>query len=254
MIYMLLEDTVETVGVNLQDSRIRSLELVSHLTNFLITCINVAKPKRSFGRNLNLYEWFRLNKKKPFPLEFDITGRLYTVVGDNYQNYFDIDSFRDTPHWNNIVQGIDANLKASYRCRKSKYRGKHVYGSSHGAESYAQKQHKEKKETGRANHIDGWKKSHFKEGKGWCHPQAQHDWVTVMLPNFRKKKLINIYCRVDGDDSLVNQTECLKRSLGERSSHTRGVGRKMKNIALYYVPSTSTNAQNFNPFAQELTQ
>nr|KAJ0204245.1 hypothetical protein LSAT_V11C500288970 [Lactuca sativa] len=59
---------------------------------------------------------------------------------------------------------------------------------------------------------------------------------------------------VDGDDSLVDQTECLKHALGERSGHTRGVGRKVKNIAPYYVPSTSTNAQNFNEFAQELTQ
>ncbi|CAH1423279.1 unnamed protein product [Lactuca virosa] len=59
---------------------------------------------------------------------------------------------------------------------------------------------------------------------------------------------------VDGDDSLVNQTECLKRALGERNDHTRGVGRKVKNVAPYYVPSTSTNAQNFNAFAQELTQ
>ncbi|CAI9277952.1 unnamed protein product [Lactuca saligna] len=174
------------MGVNFQDSHIRFLELVSHVT----------KPKRSFGRNLNLYEWLRLNKKKPFPLEFDITGRLYTVVGDNYQVYIRLVSnevaknvpfhyvpedykkknlshltyyFRDTPHWNNIVQGIDADFKASYRRRKSK-------------------------------------------------------------------------------------TECLKHSLGERSNHTRGIGRKVKNIAPYYVPSTSTNAQNFNAFAQELTQ
>nr|KAJ0202668.1 hypothetical protein LSAT_V11C500252520 [Lactuca sativa] len=59
---------------------------------------------------------------------------------------------------------------------------------------------------------------------------------------------------VNGDDSLVDQTECLKRALGERSGHTRGVGRKVKNVAPCYGPSTSTNAQNFNAFAQELTQ
>nr|KAJ0198327.1 hypothetical protein LSAT_V11C700378700 [Lactuca sativa] len=166
---MLLKDTMETVGVNLQDSHIRSLELVSHL---------------------------RLNKKKLLALEFDITGRLYKVVGDKYQ-----------------APQIEVIVFVAF-CRK--------------------------KESGRANHIDGWNKSHFKGVKGWCHLQGQQDWGKIM-EDYRK-----MLEEVNGDDSLC--------ALGERSGHTKGVGRKMKNIAPYYVPSTSTNDQNFNAFAQELTQ
>ncbi|CAI9284561.1 unnamed protein product [Lactuca saligna] len=142
----------------------------------------------------------------------DYKRKVYLTL----HNYFDIESFRDTPHWNGIVQGIDADFKASYRRRKSK-----VYGSSHGAEPYAQKRHKEKKETVMQNHIDGWKKSYFKEGNGWCHPQAQHDWGKIMQ---EYRKMLE---EVDGDDSLVDQTECLKRALGERSSHTRELTQQM---------------------------
>lgn len=28
------------------------------------------------------------------------------------------------------------------------------------------------------NYIEGWKKSHYKEGRGWCNMRAQQDWVS----------------------------------------------------------------------------
>nr|KAJ0222843.1 hypothetical protein LSAT_V11C200059680 [Lactuca sativa] len=98
------------------------------------------------------------------------------------------------------------------------------------------------------NYIEGWKKSHYKEGRGWCNMQAQQDWVKI--ENEYKKMLDE----VGGDESKVKQLECLARVLGERRGHTRSVGRKVKNIAPYNIPAPSTNNVDLNAFALQLTQ
>ncbi|CAH1422938.1 unnamed protein product [Lactuca virosa] len=81
------------------------------------------------------------------------------IVYLTLHNYFDIDSFRDTPHWNGIVQGIDADFKASYRCMEVLM----VLNPMPKSDI-----RKKKKPEGKTTLMDG-KKSHFKEGKGWCH-------------------------------------------------------------------------------------
>ncbi|CAI9261329.1 unnamed protein product [Lactuca saligna] len=182
-------------------------------------------------------------------------------------NYFDIEAFQDAPFWNQMIQGINSDCASCYKRRKWKLkehfdtvggykdvdfvernpprlqsekvwgkvidkhytnakwkrksvqnsdnRGKQLYPSSHGSEPYSQKRFKE-----------------------------------VKIKNEYKKMLDE----VGVDESKVKQLECLDRVLGERRGHTQGVGRKVKIVAPYNIPTPLTNNVDLNAFSLQLTQ
>ncbi|KAL8218316.1 hypothetical protein R6Q57_021689 [Mikania cordata] len=41
--------------------------------------------RRSYGKNLNLYDKFQKNGSRPLPIEFDYSSNIYRDVGENYQ-------------------------------------------------------------------------------------------------------------------------------------------------------------------------
>lgn len=45
-----------------------------------------------------------------------------------------------------------------------------------------------------------------------------------------EKKYNESLLRLNGNETLVNEAECLEEALGPRRSHIRGVGRKLKSV------------------------
>lgn len=65
--------------------------------------------------------------------------------------------------------------------------------------------------------------------------RAEADWEKIQA---EYKTMLD---KADGDESKVDEFKCLKHALGERRGHTRGVGRKVKNISCYHTPGASTS-------------
>ncbi|KAI3699037.1 hypothetical protein L2E82_43030 [Cichorium intybus] len=179
---------------------------------------------------------------------------------DEQGGYDDIERARahppptQTPRaWEKVIDKLFTTDK--YKTRSLKNKGNREllpYTSSHGTESYAQKRYKEVQKTGKSSDIEVWRKSHFKEGRGWVNDKAQSDWVNKLEKiQVEYKTMLD---KADGDETNVNEIKCLERALGERRGHTRGVGRKIQNIPAHYVPDASTSSQNFNQFTQQFTQ
>nr|KAJ0224228.1 hypothetical protein LSAT_V11C100036780 [Lactuca sativa] len=85
---------------------------------------------------------------------------------------------------------------------------------------------------GKVNYIEGWKKSHYKEGRGWCNIRLNilivdcyYRYVEILdllflliiVGQFKiENEYKKILDKVGGDESKVKQLECLARVLGER--------------------------------------
>ncbi|KAD5508307.1 hypothetical protein E3N88_16010 [Mikania micrantha] len=95
------------------------------------TSCESSKPtkRRSFGKNLNLYDKFQKNGSMPLPIEFDYSSNLYRAVGENYQlfirlisneHYFDLTQYHNTEYWDEIKLDIQADCANRYKDRKTK--------------------------------------------------------------------------------------------------------------------------------------
>jgi hypothetical protein len=66
------------------------IEYVFSVTNFSISCINVAQPKlktRGEGRNIKLHKKFQNNGKRPLPIDVSDEGDGYRFVGENSSDF-----------------------------------------------------------------------------------------------------------------------------------------------------------------------
>ncbi|KAL8228192.1 hypothetical protein R6Q57_015776 [Mikania cordata] len=104
-------------------------------------------------------------------------------------------------------------------------RSKQLYESYHGTQSYAQRRYDEVKEGGVPQHVKGWRDMYFKGSSGWYNQLAEQHWENITYELNKAKSTSG------GDDTPVDEVEVLKRSLGERRWHVRGVGRKVKTNA-----------------------
>ncbi|KAI7731273.1 hypothetical protein M8C21_002549, partial [Ambrosia artemisiifolia] len=85
------------------------------------------------------------------------------------------------------------------------------------------------KETGEALYVGGWKDMHCKKGK-WIKDNAADAWE-----KHDKEYNSSLSC-LGGDEMAVDQIDCLKKTLGSRRSHIRGVGRVLKSVTPNLFP------------------
>ncbi|KAL8231822.1 hypothetical protein R6Q57_001600 [Mikania cordata] len=123
------------------------------------TSCESSKPtkRRSYEKNLNLYDKFQKNGSRPLPIEFDYSSNLYRAVGENYQlcirlisnevdihapfhyqswqevpgdvkmsiltalhHYFDLAQYHNTKYCDGIKLGIQADCANRYKYWKKK--------------------------------------------------------------------------------------------------------------------------------------
>ncbi|KAI7751240.1 hypothetical protein M8C21_021309 [Ambrosia artemisiifolia] len=76
---------------------------------------------------------------------------------------------------------------------------------------------------------------HCKKGK-WINDNAAHAWNKI------DKEYSSSLCS-GGDEMVVNQIECLKKALGSRRSHIRGVGRVLKSVTPNIFPNENRDEE-----------
>ncbi|KAK1410400.1 hypothetical protein QVD17_36937 [Tagetes erecta] len=90
---------------------------------------------------------------------------------------------------------------------------------------YAQWRHEKKKATGHPNHVGVWKDMHCKKGK-WYNKYAKKDWEKIQKVQEEMNRTLST---MGGDAQPIDEADILESALGSTGSHTRGVGRKVKN-------------------------
>ncbi|XP_022004029.2 uncharacterized protein LOC110901511 [Helianthus annuus] len=147
--------------------------------------------------------------------------------------------------WCKLIDGLfttPAYMNHSEKKNKAN-RAKQLYGSYHGSQSLANRRHKEVKETGLARYVKGWKEMHYKKGK-WINDNAKHAWE-----NIEEEYNRSLPCS-GGDEMAVDQVGCLKKALGTRHSHLRGIERVLKSVTPELFPNLVLPGSSF-PLEEE---